>query len=170
MVVKSRGPEGKNAPKNLPSRAEAQPSCFCLYFKKLLLAAAPGSAQAPSLAFTSWRHSKVQSSRSVALVFCCHTNGHLFVPKVPEGRHVEGHVGKDHQVLKEGEERVDWDGRMGGQNEPDYTPPVNGQLATSADVTMLTSSFTELVVAPEEVHGGQTTADVKQKNPQFPTL
>lgn len=71
------------------------------------------------------RHSKVQSSRSVALVFCCHSNDHLFVPKVPEGRHVEGHVGKDHQVLEEGEERVDWDGRMGGQKEPDYTTTGN---------------------------------------------
>lgn len=83
---------------------------------------------------------------------------------------MEGHVGKDHQVLKEGEERVDWDGRVGGQNEPDYTTTIKRQLTTSADVTMLTSSFTELVVAPEEVRGGQTTADVKQKNPQFPTL
>lgn len=35
---------------------------------------------------------------------------------------------------------------------------------------MLTSCFTELVVTPEEVCGCQTTADVKQEDPQLPTL
>lgn len=44
---------------------------------------------------------------SVSLVFRRCGNDHLFGPKVPESRHVEGHVGEDHQVLEEGEQSVD---------------------------------------------------------------
>lgn len=38
----------------------------------------------------------------------------FFTAEIPEGRHVEGHVGEDHQVLKESEEGVDWRGGGGG--------------------------------------------------------
>lgn len=55
----------------------------------------------------SWCCSSVQSSDSVPLIFWWRRNNHFFVLKVPEGRHVKGHVGKDHQVLKECKECVD---------------------------------------------------------------
>lgn len=38
------------------------------------------------------------------------------------------------------------------------------------DAGTLTSRFTELVVASEEVGGGQTAADVKDEETQFPAL
>lgn len=43
---------------------------------------------------------------SVSLVFRRRGHDHLFTPEVPEGRHVEGHVGENHHVLAEREQGV----------------------------------------------------------------
>lgn len=46
-------------------------------------------------------------ARSVSFVLRGRGHDHLFAPEVQEGRHVEGHVGEDHQVFTEGEQSVD---------------------------------------------------------------
>lgn len=53
-------------------------------------------------------------SGSEAFVLRQRGHHHLSAAEVPEGRHVEGHVGEDHHVLEEGEQGVDW---WGGQTD-----------------------------------------------------
>lgn len=100
---------------------------------------------------------------SVPFVFRRRGHDHLFAPEVPEGRHVEGHVGEHHQVLEEGEQGVDCRAeRQEVNNEKHHE--------AQSETLTLTSCFTELVVASEEVSGRQTAADVKQEETQLPTL
>lgn len=50
-------------------------------------------------------------ARLEVLVFQHGAHHQLLVAEVPEGSHVEGHVGEDNQVLQESEDGVNWQGK-----------------------------------------------------------
>ena len=52
----------------------------------------------------------VAPSGSVSFVLRPRGHHHLLASKVPEGRHMEGHVGEHHHVLTQRKQRVDWGG------------------------------------------------------------
>lgn len=123
----------------------------------------------------------------ISFAFRRRGHDHLLAPKVPETRHVEGHVGDDHQVFEEGKQGVDW--RTVKQRDSVRTdgrglalisirtfllllrgivrdPPCENPIRTLT----LTSRFTVLVVASEEVISRRTAAAVHDEQTRFPSI